>query len=235
VDHNGGLAPLLVTRWVLNGHAPLPIFGPPGTEAMVARLAEAYRPTELAPITIGGPAAPPIIATVEAKDMAADIETPQLVYQDNKIRVMAVVADHYHYAPGSPEARASRSYAYRIEAGGRVFVFTGDTGPSSRVEALAKGADILVTEVIDLAATERALRASDLPPGAIPGLLTHMEEDHLTPAQVGQLAARAEVKSVVLTHFAPGLDGERDLSGYTRGLGAYFKGPVKLARDLDRF
>jgi len=236
LDHNGGLAPLLVTRWLLNNHSPVPVIGPPATERMVAGIAEAYRPTELAPITIGGPPTPPILATAAAKDMPAELDIPQVVYQDAKIRVLAVGADHYHYAPGSPEAKASRSYAFRIEAGGRSFVFTGDTGPSRRVEALANGADVLVTEVIDLAATERALRAAtDLPPSAIPGMLAHMQEDHLTPEQIDQFAARTGVKTVVLTHFSPGLDGERDLSGYTRGLGAAFKGSVKLARDLDRF
>lgn len=236
VDHNGGLAPLLVTRWLVNNHAPLPVIGPPATETMVARIAEAYRPTELAPVTIGGPPKPTILATTAAKDMPADLDAPQVVYQDAKIRVLAVGADHYHYAPGSPEARASRSYAFRIEAGGRSFVFTGDTGPSARVEAMAKGADVLVTEVIDVAATEKALRAApEIPAAAIPGLMAHMAEDHLTGAQIDAFAARAGVKQVVLTHFSPGMDGEKDLSGYTRGIGLQFKGPVKTARDLDRF
>lgn len=236
IDHNGGLAPLVVTRWLLNSHAPLPVFGPPGTADMVSAVAQAYRATELAPIAIGGAPMPPIRTTLAARDLPADIAAPRLIYEDEHIRVLAVTNDHYHFPAGSAEARGARSYAYRIEAGGRSFVFTGDTGPSRRVEALAKGADVLVAEVIDLAGTERMLRAApDLPAPAIAGMMAHMEQDHLTPPQVGELAARAGVRKVVLTHLSPGADSETDTSAYTAGLAAHFKGEVIVARDLDRF
>src|SRR3546814_1763269 len=71
-----------------------------------------------------------------------------LIYQDALVRVIAVTIDHYHYPRGSREARFSRSYAYRIEAGGKVYVFSGDTGPSEHLKALAKGADYLICKVI---------------------------------------------------------------------------------------
>jgi len=43
------------------------------------------------------------------------------------------------------------------------------------------------------------------------------------------------VGRVVLTHLAPGMDEERDTSGYTTGISAHFRGPVTVANDLDRF
>ena len=49
------------------------------------------------------------------------------------------------------------------------------------------------------------------------------------------MAARARVKEVVLSHLVPGYDGETDMSGYTRGIDEHYKGPVHVARDLDRF
>jgi ribonuclease BN (tRNA processing enzyme) len=33
----------------------------------------------------------------------------------------------------------------------------------------------------------------------------HMEEEHMTPESIAKLATEAKVKSVVLTHLAPGL------------------------------
>jgi len=235
LDHDAGLGPLLAARWLFNAYRPLPVIGPPGTGEMLARLSEAYRPVELAPITIGGPAKPSIASTIAGRDLRPDMDQPTLVYEDEHVRILAVTNAHYHFPPGEA-ARVSRSYSFRIEAGGRSIVYTGDTGWSDNVVRLAQGADILVTEVIDMTAIEAALRrARDLPPAALSPMLAHMVQDHLTPDQIGRLAAAAHVGRVVLTHLAPGNDDEPDSHGYTTGISVHFRGPVTVASDLDRF
>ncbi len=171
-----------------------------------------------------------------AHDLAADMDSPQLVYRDENIRVLALTNTHYHFPLGSEDQRFARSYSYRIETAHRVFVFTGDTGVSAHVEALAQGADVLVSEVIDLLSMERMLnKIPSFSQAQRDGLMRHMQLDHLTPIQVGKLAKRADVKEIVLTHLSPGNDGETDLSGYTRGIETNFKGPVHVAHDLDRW
>jgi len=143
---------------------------------------------------------------------------------------------HYHFAPDSEEGRFARSYSFRIETPQRTFVYTGDTGPSESLVKLAADADVLVSEVIDLAAMDRLLReARDVPAAALGPMIAHMEQDHLTPAQVGRLATRANVKRVVLTHLAPGMDDEPGTTGYLEGLAGTYSGPVSVAHDLDRF
>ena len=235
LDHDAGLGPLLAARWLFNSYRPLPVIGPPGTQRMVAALADAAHVAELAPITIGGPPKPAIVSTIAARDLAPDMDQPTLIYEDENIRVLAVTNAHFHFPPGEA-ASFSRSYSYRIEAGGRTIVFTGDTGWSDHVVRLAQGADLLVSEVIDIAAMEAALRrAPDLPPAALGPMLAHMAQDHLTPEQVGRLAAAAHVGRVVLTHLAPGADAEHDTSGYVTGISAHYRGPVTVANDLDRF
>jgi len=236
IDHNGDLAPLLVTRWLLNSHEPLPVVGPPGTVTMVQQLVSAYRPTELAPIAIGGPRKPALGSSVAARDMTPQMDSPVIVYEDRDVRVLAITNAHYHFAAGSEEQQLARSYSFRIETPERTFVYTGDTGPSDHLAALARNADVLISEVIDLGAMKQLLRrAGDIPAGALEPMLAHMQQDHLTPVQIGRLAAKAGVKQVVLTHVAPGMDDETDLSGYSAGLENFYDGPVKLARDLDRF
>jgi len=236
IDHNGDLAPVLVTRWLLNNHEPVPVVGPPGTGSLVEQIAAAYRPTELAPVTIGGPPKPPIATSLAARDLADVMDEPTVVYEDANVRVLAVTNDHYHFPTGSEEARFSRSYSFRIETNERSFVYTGDTGPSRNVERLAAGADVLVSEVIDLESMKRVLRrASDIPPAALAPIIAHMEQDHLTPVAVGQLAARAKVKQVVLTHVVPGMDDDKNTVGYVEGIAEHYSGPVTVARDLDRF
>lgn len=235
LDHDAGLGPLLTARWLFNDYRPLPVIGPPGTQHMIGALADAEHAVELAPITIGGPAKPAIASTIAARDLAPQMDQPTLVFEDSNIRVLAITNAHYHFPPGEA-ASLSRSYAYRIEAGGRSIVFTGDTGWSENVVRLARGADLLVSEVIDVAAMERVLRrAPDLPPAVLLPMLAHMAQDHLTPDQVGRLAAAAHVGRLVLTHLAPGNDDEADTKGYVAGISAHYRGPVTVANDLDRF
>ena len=82
-----------------------------------------------------------------------------------------------------------RAVGYRIEAGGRVLAYTGDTGPCDEVIELARDADLLLSE-----ATYQ--NASNLLPF------------HLSAAQAAEHAARASAKHLVLTHITPDLDDE---------------------------
>jgi ribonuclease BN (tRNA processing enzyme) len=203
---------------------------------MVDGIASAYRATELAPITIGGPPMPAIRATLAPRDLPPTLDTPTEVYRDANIRVLAIANDHYHFPPGSAAAASARSYSFRIETKGRTIVYTGDTGPSARLLLLAKGCDLLVSEVIDLSAMAATLRrAGDIPAAALAPMMAHMEQDHLTPERVARLASTAGCKRVVLTHLSPGMDDEADTTGYTKGMAAIFAGPITVATDLARF
>lgn len=238
IDHDADLGQLMGSRWMFNQYTPIPVIGPPGTTAMVDHLSEAMRAVELAPIGAGDGGKVSIRSTVAPQDIALDMDVPTEIYKDANIRVLAITNTHYHFAPGSSERTKARSYAYRIETKGRTFVFTGDTGPSQHVEMLAQGADVLISEVIDIDAIRATLMKappSILPPKMLPEMIKHMQEDHLTPDEIGKLAAAARVKSVVLTHIVPGADGETDMSGYVRGIAPTYNGPVTVAKDLERF
>ena len=236
IDHTADLAPFLLNRWVLNDYRKLPVFGPRGTAATVGGIAQMSVPVRLAPVTIGGPRKPSFESTHVVSQFTSTMDHPTLIYFDEKLRVLAITNSHYNFAPGSAEARFSRSYAFRIEAGGKSYVYTGDTGMSDKLVELAHGADVLVSEVIDMAGIAETLNVSGtVPPNVLPALLAHMEHDHLTPTQIGEIARRAGVKRVVLTHLVPGNDGETELTPYTRGLTERFAGPVVVAKDLDSF
>ena len=98
--------------------------------------------------------------------------------------------------------------------------------------ALAKGADLLVHEVIDLDLIEKAMTAQ-LPPGLAQAFMRHMREEHTTAEDVGRLAKAAGVKQVVFNHIIPGAD-EPD-SVYLEPLKKHFDGPATVARDLQSF
>ena len=81
----------------------------------------------------------------------------------------------------------------RITADGATVAYTGDTGPSEEIEALARGADVMVAEA-----------------SWLDGQGERMGPIHLTSRQAAEHASRAGVPHLVLSHFWPTVD--RDLS-----------------------
>jgi ribonuclease BN (tRNA processing enzyme) len=138
-DHTAGLATLLVSQWEFQGPAT-DIYGG-GVEALV-KGAIAYL-TPNAEIRWAEGKKRPMADVFRGHDVA-----PGVVYQDANVKVTAVENTHFNFPSGSPPYGKYKSYSYRFDTPGRVVVFTGDTGPSDAQTELAKGADVLVTEVI---------------------------------------------------------------------------------------
>jgi ribonuclease BN (tRNA processing enzyme) len=108
-----------------------------------------------------------------------------------------------------PVAHNPESLAYRVtDEDGRSLVYSGDSDYCENLVEIARNADVLVCEA------------------ALPDELK--VEGHLTPSGAGEIAARAGVKQLVLTHFYPECD-QFDIEGQCRKT---WKGPLTLARDL---
>ncbi|HET7614711.1 MAG TPA: MBL fold metallo-hydrolase [Gemmatimonadaceae bacterium] len=156
-----------------------------------------------------------------------------VVYQDDKIRVVATENTHYALMP--PASRAiMKSYSYRFETPHGTIVFTGDTGPSDAVTRLAEGADVLVSEVEDFVAisgfVDRMAQRNHWSPERRNQFKAHLTEEHLDIKDVGRMATTAHVKSVVLYHWDPD-----DPAAYVAGVGKYFSGPVFGGADMQRY
>lgn len=233
-DHFGGLASLLGFVWVQDANRKIDIYGPPATAAFVDAGVR-YLSNVLDLYAAQRAPTPSISEMVKTHDL--DVTQPTVVYQDDKVRVTAVENSHFITLPlDRRPLGAARSYSYRFDSDDRSVVFTGDTGPSEGLEALAKGAEVLVSEVRH---ANQALKRSETAAAGRNANRTsvadHYEHEHLSPRQVGEIAARAGVKLVVLTHVSPGIDGETDLRRYSDGVRAVFSGTVKVARDGDEF
>jgi ribonuclease BN (tRNA processing enzyme) len=116
-------------------------------------------------------------------------------------------------------------------------VFTGDTGPSDAIAELAQGADILVSEVIDVDQTmkHQVELYGESTPEQMQSTIAHLREEHLTPEDLGKMAERAKVKMVVLSHIVMGFDEETDFLHYVNGVRRHFSGVVVAGQDLDQF
>ncbi len=105
-------------------------------------------------------------------------------------------------------AHPVETYALRIVEGERVLVYSGDTGPSTALVEVARGADLMLCE------------ASFVEGGANPPDL------HLTGREAGEHAKRAGVERLLLTHVPPWHDPQQVLAEAK----PEFDGPVDLAR-----
>lgn len=232
-DHVGGLFAVLGLRLQTRTETPLTVYGPPGTRDIVTGLIAAMMPSARSGFGVPGetmidPAAS--ITVVELDDGA--------VVDLGDVTVRAVANTHYSFVPGSTEESYYRSLSFRFGMADRSIVYSGDTGPSQALTDLAEGADLLVTEVIDVERTIAGVRrgAPNMPPQVVEQMRHHLSAHHLTTADIGRLAQEAGVGQVVLTHFAGGADAAGPLiARYVAEVKASFEGPVQVANDMAQF
>jgi ribonuclease BN (tRNA processing enzyme) len=234
-DHTGGLGGLLSADYDLQRTKPVTVLGPPGTAASVKGLVDFLTVSSDIRISDG-------THTLPASKIFSGRDTGTgVIYQDANVKVTAVENTHFHFPPGSPAYGRYKSYSYRFESSDRVVVFSGDTGPSEALTDLAKGADLLVTEVTFLSAEEakaqqvRTGQWARRTPEEQASYLRHNAEEHLRPEEVGKMAARAGVKTVVLTHLPATGDPNDSYERFAAEVNKSFTGRVLIARDLMEF
>ncbi len=231
-DHMAGLATLMAAEWEYNRRDPINVYGPPGTERVVAGAID-Y-------MTVNAE-----IRTTEGKTtlmsklfVGHDVATGN-IYQDANVKVRAVENTHYNIPENSPYFGKHKSYSYRFETPDRVVVFTGDTGPSDAVTELAKGADLLLSEVASAEEIkQRRIDSGDwqkMTPAQQEATMRHLTTEHLTPEAVGKMASAAAVKTVVLTHVPSSGKDNDDYKRYADEVRRYYSGNVLVANDLAEF
>ncbi len=232
-DHTSGLLPLIDVEWEFHRKKPVGIYGPPETTSLVEaglRFLEVNSEIRLS----DGTQAQPVSALFAAHNVS-----PGLVYQDSNISVRAVENTHFRFANGTPAYGKTKSYSYRFQTPSGIIVFTGDTGPSEAVTALAQGADLLVSEVSSVKDVVN-LRIKDgswasWTPEERASFISHMNNEHLSPEEVAKMAAGANVGAVVLTHLPPTVNPHESYGDIKKTVEAGFSGTVFVAQDLSEF
>src|SRR5688500_15999090 len=211
-DHNAGYGPLFLLGWAGGLSAPVDTYGPPPLVAMTNQLLDAYRyDIELRMRDEGRS---PLAPLVRPHEITAAGE----VFKDDRVRVTATLNDH---------PPIEHSFAYRFDTADRSIVISGDTRYSDNVIKLARGADVLVHEVVSREFWER--------PGAPqpPAVVRHILASHTDAPDVGRVAAAAGVGMLVLSHYVPteGPSTPTD-EEWMAGVRRHFKGKVVVGRDL---
>lgn len=257
-DHTSGLPDLFATSWIFGRSAPLALYGPAGTDKLAAALLQYFAEdirirrdlTEMQP----GAGATLRVHTVSEGVAYEDADVRVTAFAVDHRPVEPAFGYRFDLlAPAEPDPAGSAGWrslpaAFRknrgyppgtratsfLESGdeGLVavasrrilysIVISGDTRPSENLIKHAKGADILVHEVYlpehfdDVDSPEVAAR---------------LKAYHTSADEVGQVAAAAEVKLLVLTHVIPG-DAEKTI---LERASKHFKGKIVVGKDLMRF
>lgn len=214
-DHVADYGALLLRAVASGLKQPVDTYGPPPLEKMT----ESYLDYMLwdSQLRMTDEGRPSLASLVRAHDIEGD----GIIYTDENVKVTAAEVPH---------GAARPSYAFRFDTPGRSIVFSGDTSLSENLVRLAKGADVLVHEILNVDGVEAIVNSTD--PGN-DALTRHIIEAHTPAEEVGQVAAEAGVDQLVLTHFVPtGLPEFDDPALWIDAVRKQYAGEVIVGEDL---
>jgi ribonuclease BN (tRNA processing enzyme) len=131
---------------------------------------------------------------------------------DENVTVTATLVSHYDVYPAF-------GFRFDLLRSGVSVTFSGDTTKSDNLVTLAKDTDILVHEA--QFSLDDAYYGNRFPPN-------YLVNSHTSAEQVGEVAAAANAKRVILSHYSP-----TDLpdSEWQNAIGKHYSGEVTVARD----
>lgn len=218
-DHNIEYGPFLVIGWIGGMRQSVTAYGPPPLEQMTRDFLQSQR------ATIGFWAEDFKIQPLGMIDVH-DLSRPGRVVQDENVRVRSVLVQHPPVKP---------AYGYRFDFSDRSITFSGDTVPLEAVAELARGADVLVHEAMDFAMVRREVEqevgSGRFRTASLDVLMHHLIVDHSPAEEVGKIAQKAGVKTLVLSHLVPASISIADDTWRTMAA-KHFKGEIIVGHDL---
>jgi len=210
VDHSADFSALVKSSWFEDRSRPLPIYGPPGNDFMPST-------TEFVADFFGEPRGAyrylsELLVPGEQGSYklqphnVTSTGRPAAAFRSGDLTISAVRVVH----------GAVPALAWRVELAGKSIVFSGDTNGEGGLPQLAANADLLIAH------------------NAVPEGATGVERRlHMPPSVIGQIAADAHVKQLVLSHrMLRTLGKESETQSEIR---KRYSGPIRFANDLDCF
>ena len=210
-DHTLGLPDLIFTPWIAERTTPLRLYGPEGSKEMAAHILEAFK-EDIHVRTTGLEGGNTTGYKVDAHDVQ-----PGNIYQDENVSVKAFLVKHGSW---------KEALGYRFDAAGKSIVVSGDTSPAESVVEACSGCDALIHEVY----SGRAQNPSK-PSVPVEQWMKYESEFHTSAPELGEIAAKAKAKMLILTHWT--LLGNAKEDDMVREIRQNYSGPIIIARDLD--
>jgi ribonuclease Z len=227
-DHIDGLGPMMLLRWTGNSAtSPLPVYGPPGVERVVAGFDGAYALDWGYRTAHHGPAiAPPSGAGAVARPFAIPPQGSNdrvVVFAADGLRVVAFRVNH---GPVDP------AVGYRFDYKGRSVVISGDTAASTALVAAARGTDLLVHEglqpkLVGLMTTALTRRHATNLAQITRDILGY----HASPELVAREAQEAGAHFLVFNHVIPQLPSRMMYPAFLGDARSLYDGPIVVGED----
>jgi ribonuclease BN (tRNA processing enzyme) len=211
-DHCIDAGPLLYNAWANGLASPVDVYGPAGTEPLVAAFWDSMR-TDIE-LRIADEGRPDLRRLVRVHTYG---EGP--VLGAGGVTVTALRNLHPPVA---------ESYALRFAFKGTSVVFSGDTAYFPPLADFARGADLLVHEAMYGPAIAALARRT---PNAA-RLVEHLAASHTLAEDAGKIAARAAAKTLVLNHLVPSDDPALTDADWIAAARTHYEGKIVVARDL---
>lgn len=225
-DHIDGLGELLLQAWIGGSRgAPLPVYGPEGTDRVIAAEAALYdidKGFRIAhhgeavarPGGFGGTAS--VIALPDGTDT-------QPVYDKDGVKITVVRVIHDPVTP---------AFGYRIDYKGRSITISGDTAYAPALARAAKGSDLLLHEALNrkmVAALGTQLDERGRKDAA--KIMHDIQDYHASPEEAARTAREAGVRALVLYHLVPAPPAKLIEPLFLGDAPKEFSGTLKLAQD----
>ncbi len=195
-DHISALGEMHLASWARGRTEKLKLFGGPGVERVAAGFDMAYGQDYIYRTAHHGEAyMPSEAAGFEPRLIYAPTQGTVEIYNQDGLVITAFAVPH---APVEP------AYGYRFDYGGRSVVISGDTSKSFALAAAAKGADVLIHEVLQpdlVAMTIDGL--TQIGQERLGKILHDTLDYHTTPVEAAEIANQANAGLLVFTHYAP--------------------------------
>jgi ribonuclease Z len=223
-DHIDGLGELMLQRWVNSGRRqPLPVFGPPGVEEVVAGFGRAYAQDAKYRVAHHGEA---VLPPGGAGGMAQPFELAgerRAVLERAGLTVSAFPVDHQPVEP---------AVGYRFDFAGRSLLVSGDTRRSASLAAAAAGVEVLVHEALApqlVALLNQGAQAAGR--ANLAKITADIVDYHTTPVEAAEIAREAGARHLLLYHIVPPLPLPPLEEVFLEGVAEAWSGPVTLGRD----
>ena len=174
-DHTIGLPDVIFTPAVLDRHAPLEVYGPPGTRRMVNHLLAAW--SEDVQMRVRG------LERGDRRAYRVNVHeiAPGVIYRDANVTVKAFRVPHGSWR---------HAFGFRFETVDKTIVVSGDTGVSETIVKQCNGCDVLIHEVYSVEGFKRRT----------PQWQKYHSTFHTSSVQLAELAQRARPKRLILHH-----------------------------------
>lgn len=225
-DHIDGLGEALLQAWIAGGRgAPLPVYGPDGTDKVVAGFNAAYALDQGFRVAHHGPkVANPAGAGGAAQVIALpDGVDSQVVWDQQGVKITVIRVNH---APISP------AFGYRVDYKGRSLSISGDTVYSPAFVTASKGVDLMFHEALNkqmIAAMGKKLGERGQANTA--QIMTDIQNYHASPEDAARSAKEAGAQALVLYHLVPPVPATLIEPLFLGNAPKQFGGTLKLGHD----